>query len=198
MSDPNPLSPLLHALAGLFASENRPGGFETARALLDVAARNVVPDPGAPGPLDALLTDLLSRNEHPLAPLIDAARPWLRWEFSALDGRIPDSIALGMMQAELIGPGAILDHETVNVGLFLQGPGIDYVTRRHRAEETFFVLAGNALWTKDDEPQVLGGPGTQIHHPSMTPHSDCTRESALLAAWRWTGDISVEGYTLTG
>ena len=198
MPHPNPLSPLMIALAGLYAAENRPGGYETARALLQTADIEADLPHHPEGPIHDQLMAALAGDAHPLAPLIRAAEPYLRWEFSSLGGRIRDDIARGMMQAEIIGPGAIFEHASVNVGLFVQGANLDYVTRRHAAEETFIVLGGGALWQRGDEPQHFGGVGAVIHHPSMMPHTDCTRESPLLAAWRWTGDISVEGYTLTG
>lgn len=198
MPHPNPLSQLMSALAGLFAAENRPGGYEAARALLTAAAveRDLPRHPE--GPIHAHLMAALDGDPHPLSPLIRAAEPFLEWELSSLDGRIRDEIARNMMQAEILGPGTMFPHAAVNVGLFVQAPNLDYVTRRHAAEETFVVLGGGAVWQRGDEAKHFGGIGAVIHHPSMMPHTDCTQESPLLATWRWTGNISVEGYALTG
>ena len=194
----NPLTPLLTGLAGLFAAENRVGGMQSARALLDAAARPVALAHQTTPPLGGALAQCLAGDPHPLTPLIRQAAPYLKWVFSQLDGRIRDEIALGMMQAELIGPGALFESDAVSIGLFVQSPDLDYVTRQHAAEESFFMLGGLGLWTAGDGPEHAETAGAQIHHPSMMPHASRTAKMPLLAAWRWTGDISVEQYTLKG
>ncbi len=194
----NPLSPLLTGLAGLFAAENRDGGMQSARALLAAAAqpKDLVKQPK--GPLDAAFQQTLAGDPHPLSPLIRQASPWLAWVFSALGGRIRAEIAQGMMQAELIGPGALFESAELSIGLFVQGAELDYVTRCHAAEETFFMLGGQGLWTAGDRPEHAETAGAQIHHPSMMPHRSRTAKMPLLATWRWSGDISVEQYVLKG
>lgn len=198
MPNANPLSPLLYALAGLYASENRPGGTEAALALIAAALQPADLVPALPGPLDSDLQAILTDDPHPFSALVRDATPWLPWVFSELNGRIRAEIAHGMMQTELVGPDGIFPHSDIRVGLWLQSANLDYVTRAHAAEETFFILGGGALWQAGDAAPAWLGAGAIIHHPSQTPHSDCTRESPLLAAWRWTGDIAVEGYTLKG
>ncbi|MCB1366581.1 MAG: hypothetical protein KDK00_02350 [Rhodobacteraceae bacterium] len=198
MTHANPLSPLLLALAGLYASENRPGGAVAAQALIAAALQPAALVPARPGPLDDELQAILAGDPHPISALVRDATPWLPWVFSELSGRIRPDIAHGMMQTELVGPDGIFPHDQVRVGLWLQSANLDYVTRAHAAEETFFILGGGAIWQAGNAAPAWQGVGALIHHPSLTPHSDCTRESPLLAAWRWTGDIAVEGYTLTG
>ncbi|NOX72244.1 MAG: hypothetical protein GXP03_01000, partial [Alphaproteobacteria bacterium] len=63
----NQLSPLLHALAGLYAAENRQGGDLAARALLAAAGvKRDLPASGA-APLDAVLAQCLTDDPHPLS-----------------------------------------------------------------------------------------------------------------------------------
>lgn len=198
MSSPNTLSPLLSALGGLFAAENRPGGMQTAQAYFECASQTQDLPQTPVGPLDTHLIASLANDPHPIAPLIRAAEPWLVWVFSELGGRIRKDVSSGMMQAELIGPDGIFRHDHVRTGLWLQAPDLAYTTRHHPAEETFFILGGHADWQASDTPQHRAGIGAQIFHPSHVPHSDCTTNAPLLAAWRWTGDISIEQYTFKG
>ena len=194
----NQLSPLLTAMAGLYAAENREGGHQAARALLAAALIEAdLPEQPA-GPLAEDLHLLLATDPHPLSALVRGALPWLVWIYSEMGGRIRQTIASGMMQTELVGPDGIFPHDGVRVGLWLQSAGLDYVTRAHAAEETFVILGGHALWSMNHGPAVRQEAGAVIHHPSLTPHSDCTTNDPLLAAWRWSGDISIEQYALKG
>ena len=102
------------------------------------------------------------------------------------------------MQTELVGPDGIFLSEKTRVGLWVQTANLNYTTRTHAAEETFVILGGKAIWQAGDNAPLEEGIGTVIHHPSNTPHSNCTTNSPLLAAWRWSGDISIEQYTLKG
>ena len=194
----NALSPLMIALAGLYAAENRPGGMQSARGLLAAAAEPGKLTTQPKGPLDAAFQQTLMGDPHPLTPLIRQAAPYLKWVYSELGGRIRAEIAQGMMQAELIGPGALFDSDTLSIGLFVQSAQLDYVARAHAAEETFFMLGGEGLWTAEDRAEHREQAGAQIHHPSMMLHSSRTANMPLLATWRWSGDISVEQYTLKG
>jgi len=198
MPTPNPLSPLLTALAGLYAGENRPGGASAAHALLDAASEKIRLPERPPGPLNGDLMTSLAGEQHPLSSLIQQAAPWLHWIYSEMGGRIRSDIANGMMQSELVGPDGIFPHSATRVGLWVQSSDLDYTTRTHAAEETFFILGGHAIWRKGNDTPLEKNSGARVHHPSMTPHSNCTTNAPLLAAWRWSGDISIEQYTLTG
>jgi hypothetical protein len=198
MKQPNALSPLLMMLAGLYAAENRPGALQAAEALIDAAVTPRSLRKQANGPLDAIFHETLDTSQHPASAVIRAAAPYLPWVFSALGGRIRDEIARGMMQSDLIGPEGLFENHTVTVGLFVQSAGLNYVTRSHAAEETFIILGGHGLWTMGNDAPRDEGPGAYIHHPSFMPHASQTAKMPLLAAWRWSGDISVEQYALKG
>lgn len=194
----NPISPLLTALAGLFAAENRPGADQAARRALKAAHSDSRPARAPEPPLAGILESTLANTPHPLAPLIGAASPYIPWVPSGHGGRIRQDIAARMMTAELVGPDGAFYAPDIRLGLWLQGPGVDYVTRSHAAEESFAILAGRAVWTRGTGPEYTAGCGDMIHHPSHIDHSSRTKETPMLAAWRWSGDISFEAYSLKG
>ncbi len=103
-----------------------------------------------------------------------------------------------MATAELIGPDGLFYHPSVRVGLFMQSAGLDYVMRRHVAEETFIMLGGSDYWSCDGSAPVRAETGAMLHHPSNAPHGSRTDDEPLIAAWRWTGDIGWDGYELIG
>jgi dimethlysulfoniopropionate lyase len=189
----------LRALEAVFAAEGRPGGDEAARALGEVLMTRFGLPP--PNPLDIVgdVTEALRSGNHPAVPATLAAWPLIDWHHSGLaDGRIRPEIALSMATAELIGPNGMIFHPSVRVGLFMQVAGVDYVTRTHAAEETFVMLGGAGDWTCNGSLPLRQTAGAYIHHPSGAPHASITRDDPLIAAWRWTGDIAYDGYSLDG
>lgn len=190
------LANLLTALQDLYAQEDRPGAAEAVEALASVNASDTQLAPHNPLPdrLAAVWADAPVANHAPYTNASDL----LHWQLSGLkDGRIRPEIAQDLMTCQIIGPVGMIYHPTVKVGLFFQSAGVDYVTRIHAAEETFIMLAGEGDWTCDDITQTAQA-GAIIHHPSNAPHKSVTRDRALLAAWRWTGDIDFANYTLIG
>lgn len=190
---------LIRALKTIFADEGRAGGDEAAAALSDVLA-----DPQTLPPANRVdVVDhaamALKASDHAAAPAVLSALPLIDWHYSGLaDGRIRPEIALLMATSELIGPNGMLFHPSVRVGLFMQAPNLNYVTRIHLAEETFVMLGGNGYWTCNGSEPERKEAGAYIFHPSNAPHTSITRDEPLIAAWRWTGDIAYEGYSLQG
>ncbi len=199
MSANDDFAQMLRALASVFSSENHPGGDEAARALGEVVSNPF--DLPPPHSLDITNTarDALRTGEHEAAPAILASWSLIDWHHSGLDdGRIRPEIALSMATTELIGPNGMIFHPTVRAGLFMQVASLNYVTRTHPAEETFVMLGGAGYWTCNGSPPKRQTAGAYIHHPSNAPHTSVTKDDPVIAAWRWTGDIAYEGYTLTG
>jgi hypothetical protein len=199
MSANDNFTQMLRALEQVFSQENRPGGDETARALSEVAGNPF--DLRPPHSLDITdnARDALRTGGHEAASAILASWPLIDWHHSGLeDGRIRPEIALSMATTELIGPNGMIFHPTVRAGLFMQIADLDYVTRTHPAEETFVMLGGAGYWTCNGSTPQRQTAGAYIHHPSNAPHTSVTKDDPVIAAWRWTGDIAYEGYTLTG
>ena len=190
---------MLRALATLFSDENRPGGDEAAKALRDIIAEPFDLPPPCPLDIVAKGVDALQAGGHRTAPLILPALPLLDWHYSGLaDGRIRPEIAMSMATSELIGPDGMIYHPTARVGIFMQMSDLDYVTRTHPAEETFVMLGGEGYWTCNGSAPRHRETGAYVHHPSNAPHTSITKDQPLIAAWRWTGDIAYEKYSLVG
>jgi mannose-6-phosphate isomerase-like protein (cupin superfamily) len=68
-----------------------------------------------------------------------------------------------------------------------------YPLHLHDADETYAIIAGQALWTAGDDTRMRGA-GDMIHHPSLMPHAFRTGPEGFLAIWRWSGDINTHSY----
>mmetsp|Transcript_31147 Transcript_31147/g.52077 ORF Transcript_31147/g.52077 Transcript_31147/m.52077 type:complete len:205 (-) Transcript_31147:147-761(-) len=191
----------LQSLIEIFRLEQREGGYEVVEELTKAAATcDCINLPLSPSnfPLMHVFNEEINENDHPILPIVKRLAPYLPWVYSELGGRIVQSLSSGMIQVELIGPDGVIKTPRVRVGLWMQSAGMDYTTHHHAAEETFYIIAGRAHWsTYDAGETVLHGVGEFVHHPSMTPHASLTDpDSILFAVWRWSGDLSIEQYTL--
>lgn len=188
---------LLSALADIYRAEGRPGGDAVAEAYERAAREAPPPAPAVPYRLDAVIRAALAGADHPAAVAAREAHSCLRWTATGiLDDQIPSSVSDIFAVVSLIGPGAMVETDGVRAGLFMQVAGAWYPPHAHNAEETYVMLAGEGEWSLDDAPPVRHGPGSYIHHPSNGAHATRTGLKALVAAWRWSGDIGLESYRL--
>lgn len=188
----HPMQIFMLFLAGLYAAEGRPGAAIAATALIDAATG---PMPAQAGETPPLALAALAIDPHPGAPLLAAALPFLRWidTRQVIAGVKPDWAA-AMLVNELLGPDGQFHHPSVRVGLYVQRAGFHYGLRTHPAEETYALLGGRSSWATGTDAPRPRPTGAFVHHPSMTPHQTLTTDAPFIAAWRWSGDISFDGY----
>ena len=107
----------------------------------------------------------------------------------------PSDYAGNHCSVGIIGPQGMITDERFKFGVYLQTPEAFYPAHRHKAEELYFVLSGNALWQKDDADFVPVASGDLIRHAPYQPHAMRTRDEPLLALWAWTGNLSNDTYS---
>jgi len=189
---------VLTDLADLFDAENRIGGHTTAQELRAISQRSHTPLAPAHSALNETIQTALSLDPHPIAAKIKNIMPLIDWHNTGLDGeRIAPDIAGQLAFAELVGPDGMIFSEHLRVGLFVQAANVDYVARVHGAEETLIVLGGKGYWQVGDQKAAQLVAGDTSHHASMTPHRSLTTDSPVIAAWRWSGDIGYDTYSVT-
>jgi hypothetical protein len=190
---------ILADLADLFDGEIHIGGHQTAQELRAITSRVHTPLLPAHQIMTETTQHALSLNPLPIAAKIAKVMSLIDWHNSGLaDGRIRPDIANHLATAELVGPDGMIYSEHLRVGLFVQSANLNYVSRKHAAEESFIMLGGSAYWHTDDNPPKLCKAGDIIYHSSNTPHASITKDEPFIAAWRWTGNIAFDTYTLTG
>ncbi|MEC9395808.1 MAG: dimethylsulfonioproprionate lyase family protein [Actinomycetota bacterium] len=137
---------------------------------------------GVPGDLVRSIVDEVGwaapYPEYAGEPDMDAMRT--NYAYAPIVGAAEDAISGGAVSAPYLS-------DEVFVGLVLQGPGCDYPSHVHKAEEVFWVAAGTADWQKGDDWRV-DEPGAVIHHPSGTRHATITRDEPLLMLFAWVSD----------
>ena len=188
---------LLLSLAGIYSKEGREGGDAIAEAYRSgIETAKPTPCPR----YDAMEIAILSATERATQRAAIAARqahsvlPWSRT--GILDEQISEEVSSVFAVVTLVGPGAIIDREDVRGGLYVQRSAAFYPPHAHDAEETYVMLAGTADWQMDFGDWHRADPGDLIHHPSEAPHATRTSALPILAAWRWSGDISPASYRM--
>ncbi len=112
--------------------------------------------------------------------------------------RVPDSFRGRYCYVELAGPSAMIAHQTVSFGLYLQKANTVHPSHWHEAVEHYLVLSGTANWQMDNLPFVARKPGDLFMHASNRKHATTTHEQPLLALWFWQGNISDGTYRIAG
>jgi len=192
----HPLIKLFLALADVFSAEKRYGGNQTAKALIE-ASRLIDNPKRFENTFSKKVKSSLMINEHPLNSLILEASPFIKWGGSDLrEGRIPEDLANQMPMCELVGPDGLYFNDTVRVGLWLQTKCVVYGPRKHAAEETFYIINGEAEWWSELKKTRLKGSGSYVFHASNIQHKSITSDKHMLTAWRWSGDIGFDKYVL--
>ena len=192
----HPLTKLFVALADVFSVEKRYGGNHAAKALIKASRLIDTPKKFKSSFVKEVNASLMIR-EHPLNSLVLKASPFINWGGSDLrEGRIPEDLANKMPMCELVGPDGLYFNETVRVGLWLQTKGVVYGPRKHAAEETFYIINGEAEWWTELKKTRLKGSGSYVFHSSNIQHKSITSDKHVFTAWRWSGDIGFDKYVL--
>ena len=186
---------MLVEIAKVYETEADEQGPHTANTLL-VTPTPVAFEPVPPCSLDAGMRAVLATSTHPAARTVLAAQHLLGWGSNPVEGNIQSSIAALISVLTLMGPEGPIPASDVRLGLVYMRPDSYYPLHLHDADETYAIIAGQALWTAGGDVQMRGV-GSMIHHPSMMPHAFRTGPEGFLAIWRWSGDINTHSYTFT-
>ena len=189
------LTPLFDALCDLLSPEYSIEA-NAIKALRDAEADIDLPEQTAP--LDQVFLDVMAKADaHPICPLI-ASIPfnWIPPQTS--QDPLYQEHSSFKAHVELIGPTGLVPSSSVRMGLYGMRPHSEYGIRTHPAEETYVMLAGNALWMRGDGPYERLVTGQRSYHPSMLPHATKTEDSAFMSIYIWDGDLSTEKYKYLG
>lgn len=192
MGQDNLFHSMLAALAAIYEAEPDPQGPHTAQTLLSTPSP-VAFDPMLPCLLDGGIRAVLASSDHHAAAPILAVHDRLPWGSNPVEDTTDAHIAAMISVATLMGPEGPIPAPDVRLGLVYMQPDRYYPLHLHDADETYVILAGQALWTAGDDLRMRG-PGDMIHHPSLMPHAFRTGAEGFLALWRWSGDINLQSY----
>lgn len=192
MVQSNLLQAMLEAISWVYEAEADPQGPYTAQTL------RVSPSPTRfeqvpPCLLDEGICTVLAGSEHPVARAALKAHHLLPWGSNPVEGQTEQTIAEMISVATLMGPDGPIPAPDVRLGLVYMRPESYYPLHLHDADETYVIIAGQALWIVGDDIRMRGA-GDMIHHPSQMPHAFKTGPEGFLAIWRWSGDINTESY----
>jgi dimethylpropiothetin dethiomethylase len=188
---------LLIAAAGEYRRHSSAIAGRLADALQAVAAAPCDATP-ATVPACRVLDGLLGpgrQDGHPLLLEVARVRHLLPWR-APVAGRIPEPTSSRLAVVEIVGPDGMIDHPGCRFGLFLQMADFFYPGHRHEAEELYLVLSGTAEWILEASDPARRPPGSFVHHRPWQVHAMNTTDEPLLAMWGWSGNISLDSYSM--
>ena len=164
---------------------DKPSGFEPMRH--PVADTHLAAACASSGPQES--------TSHKLAQSLLAVTEQLEWRASskcADDGPDVAILSRNFAIATIIGDGGPLSSDEVCAGFSLQAPDIYYPPHAHYAEESYWIIGGNADWRVGTKPWFAVEPGDSIYHEPEARHVMQTNEQALLTVWLWTSHLDSE------
>lgn len=183
---------MLSALAEVYEAEADPAGPHTAKTLM-VTPSPVAFDAAVPSIFDRAIRALQAGSVHPAARAVLLAQEILPWGGNPVEENTEPGIAAMISVLTLMGPEGPIPAPDVRLGLVYMRPDSYYPLHIHDADETYVIIAGQALWTAGDDTRLRGA-GDMIHHPSLLPHAFRTGSEGFVAIWRWSGDINTHSY----
>lgn len=188
---------VLQDLALLFDAEKRAGGHEVAIALKVISVKSHTSLPPPHHANQAMIRLALLSNPHEICTKILQSLPVIDWRYvGSYTEKIPDYIAKNLSISELVGPNGMIYHDKIRVGLVVQAPHTNYTSHNHSAEESLIILGGTGECKVGNALISSCKSGDIIHRPANVPHLCITKNSPMIAAWRWTGDIDYKNYTI--
>ncbi len=203
---------LIDAIEGLFAATGRGGGAlaKTANFTLEnvnwkdrsseikptlhpIADKHLATACASSGPHES--------NTHRLAQSLLAVTEHLEWRASSKSRDDSPDVAIlsrNFAVATIIGDRGPLKSDKVAAGFSLQGPDTYYPTHAHYAEESYWIIGGDADWRVGSKPWFAVQPGTCIYHESEARHAMQTNGQPLLTVWLWTSHLDSEVVTVRG
>jgi len=178
------LREIFQILANAYLEENRPGGRLAAGALSLAQAGELDLAPTGSAPVPLIEKAVKQPGSLPLAQTILGCCDFFKWEHWA-ETDPETGVSAKLYSTELVGPGGLVHHDEVKVGLLVSDVDTDYPVSSHCGEETFFVISGKAEWIIEGRPYRVLPPGALVHHPSRVPHGCRTSDEIFLGAWRW-------------
>ncbi len=132
---------------------------------------------------------------RPLIEAFETHKASRKWEqsYAKADNVVGDDMLSGYGFAEVIGKHGPFVSSLVRSGIGVWGPGIDYPSHQHAAEEIYVILGGVAEFRMDTEPDqdvfVRRG-GQSVYVRSMRTHAFRTLDEPLCIFYIWqSGDL---------
>lgn len=183
---------LIEVIAKTYESEADSMGPYTANAIKGSSSL-INLDEIRRSPHEAGIQSVLKNSNHPAAQIILSLHNYLPWGSNPVESSTEQSVTALISVATLSSPEGPVVTPDVRLGLCYMQPNSYYPLHLHNADETYVIVAGQALWTAGTDIQTRRV-GDMIHHPSLMPHAFRTNTDGFLALWRWSGDINPESY----
>ncbi|WP_371224519.1 dimethylsulfonioproprionate lyase family protein [Roseovarius sp. 2305UL8-3] len=120
---------------------------------------------------------------HALMAAFRAMEPQLNWYLRGGDQTgANEAYATGHANAMIIGPGGLVRHKSVWLGVSLLAPAVRYPDHRHPPEETYLVLSEGAFY-QEGRGWFTPGIGGTFYNPPGILHAMRSGQTPLFAMW---------------
>ena len=137
-------------------------------------------------------TGLLTDDYAELRDAFIKASPYAHWRQTYKGSVIGKKFLNEFGCYGLIGPESPFQSETIRAWVVYMPKNFYYPWHHHPAEEMYLCLAGEAVFRRENCPEIILGSGGIIEHSSNQSHSMETLEHPIMAYVVWRNEFGTK------
>ena len=146
-------------------------------------------------------THLNSQYHQPLQEALIKASPFMHWrEVYRADEASPKTFSYDFMEKlgvyALIGKTGPFISDKMALFVVYMPAGLTYPWHAHPAEEFYYIISGEAIFSREGHRDKILSEGQTIYHHSDQPHAMQTNDKPLLSLAVWRNHLDIPPHLL--
>ena len=132
---------------------------------------------------------LAGDKTKPVADAINQLAPFVSWKQTSGYEILGRHYLENYGYCSLIGPGLLIEHETLKLGFGIWGPQLHYPLHYHAAEECYHVIGHGIQFRRQGEPWQTFSDAQAIYNQSMVKHELKSTDHPMFVLYTWRGEV---------
>ena len=125
-----------------------------------------------------------------IADKINLLAPFLKWQQTAGYDALGEHYLNNYGYCSLIGPGLLIEHESLKLGFGIWGPNLHYPLHHHAAEECYHVLGSPIQFRRDKEHWKTYIDAQSIYNSPWEVHELKSTDKPMFLLYTWRGNVA--------
>ncbi len=125
-----------------------------------------------------------------IAASINLLAPFLNWKQTAGYEILGEHYLHNYGYCTLIGPGLLIEHQSMKLGFGIWGPGLHYPLHHHAAEECYHILGNAMQFRRENEQWQTYSDAQAIYNAPWQIHELKSTDKPMFLLYTWRGDVA--------
>ena len=127
-----------------------------------------------------------------IANSINQLAPFLNWQQTSGYDVLGEHYCENYGFCSIIGPGLLIEHDTLKLGFGIWGSGLHYPLHNHSAEECYHVLGSDMQFRQQSQPWKVFVDGDAIYNKPFEIHELKSSNQPMFLLYTWRGDVGLD------